>query len=145
MRRSGAYTGLIMTHSARLTLLIAAFTGMLAVILGAFGAHALRDLLEPRMLAAWQTAVEYQFWHVAALLAVGTMQQSSSCRWLRGSAIAFMLGMLLFSGSLYAMALSGLGQLGIITPFGGVTLILAWLFLFISLYAGRSNNAHKSG
>lgn len=134
-----------MTHSARFTLLIAAFSGMLAVMLGAFGAHALRDLLEPRMLAAWQTAVDYQFWHVAALLAVGCLQQRSSCRWLGASAIAFMLGMLLFSGSLYAMALSGVRQLGIITPFGGVTLIMAWLCLFISLFAGRSTQAQNSG
>lgn len=134
-----------MIYSSRFTLLFAAFGGMLAVMLGAFGAHALRDLLDPQMLIAWQTGVQYQFWHVAALLTVGCLQQRSNCRWLRVSALAFMLGMLLFSGSLYAMALSGVRLLGIITPFGGVALIIAWLFLFVSLYTGRSDDVHKAG
>lgn len=127
-----------MLFSARVTLMSAALLGMTAVMLGAFGAHALRDLLEPRFLAVWQTAVQYQFWHVAALLAVGCFQQRTECRWLGLASLGFILGIVIFSGSLYLMALTGFRPLGMVTPVGGVLFILAWLSLFISFITGRT-------
>ncbi|KAA0874476.1 DUF423 domain-containing protein [Nitrincola tapanii] len=117
---------------ARGFLIIAALLGMLAVILGAFGAHALAAVLDARQLTVYQTAVSYQFWHALALLAVALLAQRQANRWLLWSGISFLLGVLLFCGSLYAMTLTGWRQLGIITPFGGLAFILGWVFLALS-------------
>ena len=99
-----------------------------AVGLGAFGAHALRARLAPDMQAIWQTAVQYHAWHALGLLAVGlyTMLRpdapgASLSAWL------FVAGIVLFSGSLYALALSGVRGLGLVTPFGGVAFLAGWL------------------
>ncbi|PKM29589.1 MAG: DUF423 domain-containing protein [Gammaproteobacteria bacterium HGW-Gammaproteobacteria-11] len=120
---------------AKVFLLLAAFGGFTGVGLGAFAAHALRGQLPQNLLAAFQTGVQYQFWHSFALIATALLllrwPQSrliSSAGWL------FALGILLFSGSLYLMAISGIGQLGIITPFGGVSLLLAWFCLGLGIW-----------
>lgn len=108
---------------------VAAVAGACAVALGAFGAHALRDALDERALAIWRTAVDYQFWHALALLATGFFARGRSSSVARFAAVAFALGIVLFSGSLYALALGGPRGLGALTPFGGVAFIAGWLAL----------------
>ncbi len=102
--------------------------GALAVVLGAFGAHALRGHLDDTALQVWHTAVEYQFWHVLALLAI-SLSPIEPSRWLRTSGAAFVIGILLFCGSLYALALGAPHLIGVVTPLGGVALIAGWLLL----------------
>jgi uncharacterized membrane protein YgdD (TMEM256/DUF423 family) len=119
-----------MPATAKLFLLLAALAGALAVMLGAFGAHALRAKLGPDLLAIWNTAVQYHFWHALALLAIALvtvhLPDSAALRWAGWLMLA---GILLFSGSLYALALSGVRSLGAVTPFGGIAFILGWLAL----------------
>lgn len=115
---------------AKLLLLLASVSGFTGVALGAFGAHGLRDKLPENLLNAFQTGVQYQLWHTAALIGIALLL----LRWPEGTLFKvsgglFVAGILLFSGSLYALALSGIGKLGIITPFGGVAFLLAWLCL----------------
>jgi uncharacterized membrane protein YgdD (TMEM256/DUF423 family) len=114
--------------SARLALTLAASLLFAAVGLGAFGAHALKARLAPDMQAIWQTAVQYHAWHALGLLAVGlfTMQRPDAA----GLSLAgwlFVAGIVLFSGSLYALALTGVRSLGAVTPFGGVAFLAGWL------------------
>jgi uncharacterized membrane protein YgdD (TMEM256/DUF423 family) len=113
----------------RLWLTIGALYGFLGVAFGAFGAHALRARLSADALAIWKTAVEYQFYHALALLLVGLWIAQQPMRALNVAGICFALGTLLFSGSLYALALSGVRVLGAITPFGGLLFLLGWLSL----------------
>jgi uncharacterized membrane protein YgdD (TMEM256/DUF423 family) len=104
----------------------AAFAGALAVAFGAFGAHALRDHLEPAALQTWHTAVEYHFWHALALLGAA-FAPPSRCR--SASVLAFIGGIVVFCGSLYALALGAPRFLGAITPFGGASFIAGWISL----------------
>jgi uncharacterized membrane protein YgdD (TMEM256/DUF423 family) len=113
----------------RLWLTIGALYGFLGVAFGAFGAHALRARLSADALAIWKTAVEYQFYHALALLLVGLWIAQQPMRALNVAGICFALGTLLFSGSLYVLALSGVRVLGAITPFGGLLFLLGWLSL----------------
>jgi uncharacterized membrane protein YgdD (TMEM256/DUF423 family) len=120
---------------AKLLLLLASFSGFTGVTLGAFAAHGLRDRLPDNLLSAFQTGVQYQLWHTTALIGIALLL----LRWpdstlFRFSGGLFVLGILLFSGSLYAMALTGIGKLGIITPFGGVTFLLGWLCLGLGVW-----------
>jgi uncharacterized membrane protein YgdD (TMEM256/DUF423 family) len=108
-------------------ILLAAISGFLAVALGAFGAHGLKDRLPADLLAVWQTAVQYQFWHTLALLAVGILlAQGTQARALSVSGWLFAAGIAMFSGSLYVLCLSGIRWLGAITPIGGVLWLIAW-------------------
>ena len=116
---------------ARAAGVVAALCGAAAVMLGAFGAHALRDSLDEHAMATWHTAVEYQFWHALAMLVVAAMASHRATASLRAAAIAFVVGIVLFSGSLYALALGAPRMLGAITPFGGVALIGGWIALAI--------------
>jgi uncharacterized membrane protein YgdD (TMEM256/DUF423 family) len=93
-------------------------------MLGAFGAHALKDRLGADALAVWQAAVQYHFWHALALLAVAL---AGSGPWFKTAGWLLIAGILLFSGSLYALALGAPRVLGIVTPVGGLALILGWL------------------
>ena len=116
--------------SARIALTLGALFAFIAVGAGAFGAHALKDRLPPDALAIWQTAVQYQAWHALALLAAGILLS----RWpesgaFRASALLFAAGMVLFSGSLYALALGAPQAIGFVTPFGGIAFLLGWLAL----------------
>ncbi len=120
--------------SARFTLVTAALLGALAVALGAFAAHGLKSVLSQRLLEVFQTGVDYQFWHVGALLVTGLLQQKCNSRGLRVSALAFMAGIACFSGSLYVLALSGIHWLGAITPLGGTAFIIGWLSLAVSIF-----------
>lgn len=113
----------------RLFLAAGAVSGGMAVAAGAFGAHALRTRLPPDLLAVFQTGAQYQLAHALALLASGWMAgrapgcAASAAGWL------FLAGTVLFSGSLYALALSGVRPLGAVTPFGGVALLCGWAAL----------------
>lgn len=107
----------------------AALSGALVVMAGAFGAHALEGQLAPRLVAAFETGVRYQAWHTLALLTVLAWRATAPLAGQRLAMGLWAAGMGLFSGSLYAMALSGAGGLGMITPVGGVLLIAGWLAL----------------
>ena len=104
--------------------------GALAVALRAFGAHALKGMLEASgRTEVYKTAVSYHFYHTFALLAVGILMNQFASAKLRYASIFFLTGIILFSGSLYALCFTGIGILGVITPIGGVVFILGWVFL----------------
>ena len=105
----------------------------LAVVAGAFASHSLRGYLTDSALSIWQTGVRYQMYHSLALILVGILMrlEKSASPWLNTSAIAFIIGIVLFSGSLYTLSLSGITWLGIVTPIGGVAFILGWISLAI--------------
>ena len=129
--------------SSRVAAIIAAIAGMLAVALGAFAAHALREQLSEEHLVTWRTAVDYQFWHGLALfgLSIWMRQLSISARPQRlpvtVAAIAFAVGMLFFCGSLYALALGAPREFGIITPFGGAAFVIGWLSMLVAAWRER--------
>lgn len=106
----------------------------LAVAFGAFGAHALKTHLSAEMLQTWKTAVEYHFYHALGLLLLGVLSFYMPSALLKWSAILLTAGVVLFSGSLYTMALSGIKWLGAITPFGGISFIAGWVMLFIAAW-----------
>jgi len=110
---------------------VAAVSGLLAVALGAFGAHGLKAIISPEMLEVYKTGVQYQFYHAFALLIVGILMSFSQSKALTWSAYLFITGIILFSGSLYLLAISGVKALGMITPFGGITWIAAWLLMIV--------------
>lgn len=113
--------------SARIALTLAAVLLFVAVAAGAFGAHALKTRLEPDLMAAWQTAVQYHFWHGLGLLAAGVLLlQKPESAALGVAAWLFIAGIALFSGGLYALALTGVRVLGAVTPVGGVAFLGAW-------------------
>ncbi|MBL7870720.1 MAG: DUF423 domain-containing protein [Cyclobacteriaceae bacterium] len=121
--------------NSRQTLLLASFTGFMAVALGAFGAHALKQVLvENNRTDTYELAVRYHFYHTLALLVIGTLMDRFVCKWLSASAICMIIGTLLFSGSLYLLALTNNTLFAIITPIGGVILLMGWGFLFISAF-----------
>jgi len=114
----------------RTFLLLGAILGFLGVALGAFGAHGLRSRLSPDMLAVFETGVRYQMYHVFALLIVSAaIGHLGSARLLLMAGWFFFAGILIFSGSLYALALTSTGVLGAITPFGGLALLVGWACL----------------
>jgi uncharacterized membrane protein YgdD (TMEM256/DUF423 family) len=109
-------------------ILVAAITGAAGVVLGAFGAHALKLRFTPDQLASWQTAVQYHLLHAVALLALG-LYAGQSGRSVLLPAWLFSLGIALFSGSIYLLLLTGQRWLGPITPIGGMCMIAGWLSL----------------
>jgi len=115
--------------AARRMLAGGALAGAAGVLCGAFGAHALRGLLDARALDIWRTAVDYQFWHALALLACGLLARGGATRGLRTAGFAFASGIVVFCGSLYALALGAPRAFGMVTPFGGVAFIVGWLTL----------------
>jgi len=105
-----------------------------AVALGAFGAHALKGRLSTEMLAVWHTAVEYHVYHTLGLLGVGLVaMQLPESALLKWSGWLMLAGILLFSGTLYALALSGKGWLGAITPVGGIAFLAAWALFVVAV------------
>lgn len=114
----------------RLALFLAAALLLAAVAAGAFGAHAARAALAPDAMAVYQTAVQYHFWHALGLLAVGSLLlHRPDDRALAAAAWMLVAGIVLFSGSLYALALIGIRGFGYATPVGGVALLAAWATL----------------
>ena len=118
------------TSPCRFTPLAVALAGASAVVCGAFGAHALSARLDPQPMAIWHTAVSYHFWHVLAMALAAIGCRGRARRW----AVQLLLaGIVLFSGSLYALALGAPHWIGIITPFGGLAFIAGWVVLGLGL------------
>ena len=116
----------------RTFLLIGSVFGFLSVAFGAFGAHALKDRLSPDMLAVFETGVRYQMYHAFAILIVAAaIGHLGSVRLLNTAGWSFTAGVILFSGSLYALSLSGIRVLGAVTPFGGLLFLLGWVLLAV--------------
>jgi len=117
---------------ARTFMLIGSLAGALGVGLGAFGAHGLRGRLSPEMLAVFETGVRYQMYHALALLVLAAMMARFDGWLIHLAGWAFVVGIVLFSGSLYALALTGVRILGAVTPLGGVAFIVGWACLAIA-------------
>jgi uncharacterized membrane protein YgdD (TMEM256/DUF423 family) len=106
----------------------------LGVAIGAFGAHALKAILEVNnRLETFETGVKYQFYHALALIIVGLIMQKYESRMFVWAGYSYLIGILIFSGSLYILSLSGISKWGAITPIGGLALILGWIFMIIGL------------
>lgn len=115
-------------------LMLAAFFGFTGVGLGAFAAHGLRSRLSPEYLAIFHTGVLYQLIHAVALLGVAVLAAQLPGRMVTWAGYAFALGILLFSGSLYVLTLTGFSKLGIVTPFGGLAFLVGWALLGITAW-----------
>jgi len=114
----------------KLFLVLASFNGLLAVTLGAFAAHGLRNIVAENLLNSFQTGVQYQMYHALALFGVGLLALNyPTAGLLRASGYLFLVGIVFFSGSLYLLALTGIRWLGAITPIGGVAFLAAWTLL----------------
>ena len=120
-------------------LLTGSILGALVVALGAFGAHGLKQIVPPETVTTFQTGVQYQVYHVMALLLTAILYEKYTDKLVNWAGRLFITGIILFSGSLYLLTFLkatdtvGLGKLGIITPFGGVAFILGWIFLFAGI------------
>jgi uncharacterized membrane protein YgdD (TMEM256/DUF423 family) len=121
----------------KLFMILGAIFAALAVAAGAFGAHALRSQLEPRMLEVFETGVRYQMFHALALFAVAWVGQQAPSLAVQVAGWAFVLGIVLFSGSLLLMALTGVRALGAVTPFGGIAFLLGWGALAMAAFRLR--------
>jgi uncharacterized membrane protein YgdD (TMEM256/DUF423 family) len=110
-------------------LLLGAVAAFLAVVLGAFGAHALRARLSPEMLAVFQTGVQYHIYHALALILVSAIMGRMSGWLIQTAGWCFVAGIVLFSGSLYLLAATGVTILGAITPIGGLAFLIGWACL----------------
>ena len=120
---------------AKWLLMLASLSGFTGVALGAFAAHGLRGTLPDNLLNAFQAGVSYQLWHTMALIGVALLLlRGPDSALLKTSGVLFAVGIVLFSGSLYLLALSGLGKLGMITPLGGVTWLVAWFCLGLGIW-----------
>jgi uncharacterized membrane protein YgdD (TMEM256/DUF423 family) len=111
-----------------------ALLGGLGVAIGAFGAHGLRGRLSPEMLAVFETGVRYHMYHALAILATAAALPRIDGRAVLVAGWSFMAGIVLFSGSLYALALSGVSTLGAITPLGGVAFLIGWISLAVAAF-----------
>jgi uncharacterized membrane protein YgdD (TMEM256/DUF423 family) len=121
--------------SARLTLFASALVLFAAVAAGAFGAHTLANKIATEGIAVWQSAVQYQAWHGLALFGVGLlMRDSPGRRGLIAAAWLFLAGILMFSGSLYALALTGTKSFGLVTPLGGIAFLAGWATLAATVW-----------
>lgn len=118
----------------RIWLLLSAISGFTGVALGAFAAHGLKSKLSADYLAVFQTGTHYQMIHALALFGVALLALNMPSRLVTLAGVFFTLGIILFSGSLYALTLSGIGKLGIITPFGGLAFLAGWLCLGLAAW-----------
>ena len=120
-----------MTKFEPINLIIAfgAFNAFIAVAAGAFAAHGLRDILSAEYLTTFRTAADYQMMHGIGLILIGLMNKQNTNRCNIAAAVLMLAGIILFSGSLYLLTLTGTRWLGIITPFGGICFLIAWLIL----------------
>ncbi len=120
----------------RLWLIVGAVNGFVGVSLGAFAAHVLRERLEARSFEIWEVAVRYQMYHALALVAVGLLATRLAGGMVNAAGWCFLAGIVLFSGSLYALVLSGVRVLGAITPLGGVAFLIGWALLGLAAWRG---------
>lgn len=125
--------------------MIGALSALCAVGAGAFGAHGLRARLAPEALAVFEVAARYQMYHALALLLVACAAARWRSRALTVSAACFVAGTLLFSGSLYALALTGVRGLGLVTPFGGLAFMAGWAALAWGAWRGAGSTAPPAG
>jgi uncharacterized membrane protein YgdD (TMEM256/DUF423 family) len=114
---------------------IGAALGLFGVAAGAFGAHALRSRLPEERLANFRTGAEYQLWHALATIGAGLSAARWSSGWAAAAGWAFVIGVLVFSGSLYALALTGKRAWGAVTPIGGAALLAGWALLIAAALA----------
>ncbi|OPG71702.1 hypothetical protein B1219_16060 [Pseudomonas ogarae] len=115
-------------------LMLAAFFGFTGVALGAFAAHGLKGRLSAEYLAIFHTGVTYQLVHTLALLGVALLATHIPGRVVTWAGVSFVVGILLFSGSLYLLTLTGISKLGIITPLGGVAFLIGWVCLGLAAW-----------
>lgn len=126
-------------------LLLGALSAFTGVGMGAFGAHGLKTVISPEMLTVYQTGVTYQMWHALGLIGVALIrQQAPSSKLLHWTGWLMCIGIVLFSGSLYALALLNHTWPGMITPFGGVCFLAAWLLLAIFAATNTRSSEHHS-
>lgn len=119
---------------SKTTIQIAAVFGVMSVAIGAFGAHGLKDLLIANgRLETFETAVTYQFYHTLALLGIGVLMTKYEHKLLKSAVIAMVIGIIIFSGSLYLLCFTGVAFLGAITPIGGLAFIIGWAMLFLGI------------
>jgi uncharacterized membrane protein YgdD (TMEM256/DUF423 family) len=118
----------------RVFVLCGALSAFIAVAAGAFGAHALRARLGPDLLAVFETAARYQMYHALALIAVAWTASRWAAPQIRAAGWLFVAGTILFSGSLYLLALTGVRGLGAVTPFGGLCFLAGWLLLAVGVW-----------
>lgn len=117
---------------------IGSVLGGLAVALGAFGAHSLRDVLTPSALETFETGVRYQFYHAVAIILAGlVLGRDPSAKLANAAGWLFMIGVAIFSGSLYLLTITGMRWLGAITPIGGVAFIVGWACLGLAAWRGK--------
>ena len=107
--------------------------GLLGVLLGAFGAHSIESLVSAARLDVWKTAVSYQLYHVPVLLMTALLSERGAGKWRYCAGLGFLTGIAIFSGSLYLLVLFDLPKLGMVTPIGGVMLIVAWICLLVAI------------
>ncbi len=117
------------TNITSLIIAFGAFNAFIAVAAGAFAAHGLKDVLSIEYLSTFKTAANYQMMHGVGLILIGILNRQDTSRCNIAAAIFMFVGIILFSGSLYALTLTGIKWLGIITPFGGLCFLVAWLTL----------------
>jgi uncharacterized membrane protein YgdD (TMEM256/DUF423 family) len=117
----------------KIWLFLAAFFGFLSVALGAFGAHSLKNILDEYGKSVYEKAVLYQMFHSMALFAVGVLQHLFEGISFSPAGFGFLVGILLFSGSLYVLAISGLKWFGAITPIGGLSFLFGWAWLIFAI------------
>lgn len=121
----------------QILLILGAISAAIAVILGAFGAHALKDKFkEARYAAIWETAVQYQMYHALGMMAVGILsheQLFGTISTLTWAGYLMLIGTIFFSGSLYILAVTGVKKLGAITPIGGLLFIIAWVLVVVGI------------
>ncbi|MTD30894.1 DUF423 domain-containing protein [Planomicrobium sp. YIM 101495] len=119
----------------KLFLIVGAISSMLSVAFGAFGAHLLEGRIEDKYLDTWQTAVQYQMFHSVGLIVIAILMSSSllgPLTQLSWAGYLMIAGIVIFSGSLYVLSLTGIGVLGAITPIGGVAFIAAWIMVVVA-------------
>lgn len=114
-------------------LLLGSATMMLGVLLGAFGAHGLKQSVSPDLLAVYDTGVRYHLIHGLGVLLIAALSLHIESRYLAAAAISHLAGIALFSGSLYVLAITGTRWLGAITPLGGLAFVLGWALLFAGI------------
>lgn len=119
---------------AKIFLILGGSFAGLAVALGAFGAHALKSVLEvTNRMETFETGIKYQFYHALALLVLGLLMQKFDHRMFTWAGYSFVAGIILFSGSLYILSLSGVTKWGAVTPLGGIAFLIGWITLIIGI------------
>jgi uncharacterized membrane protein YgdD (TMEM256/DUF423 family) len=132
-----SFVSFLLETMIRTFVVLGAILAGVSVAAGAFGAHGLRGVLQPDMLANFETAARYQMYHALAILIVGAIADRLPARWVNWIGWLFFAGVLLFSGSLYLMAFTGVRVLGAITPLGGVAFIAGWALLAVAALRRR--------